>query len=296
MMPAYLLSMPMIAIYFIAAVFLFIASISDIKTREVPDWLNYGSVGAGIGINLIFSLIYSDYSFIINSLIGLAAFFILAYILFYTGQWGGGDSKALMGIGALLGLNYKTGSLPISIVFLISTLVIGAFYGMAWTMYLALRKKEEFMKELRHLLSQKNIRRAKIAMLIAAVLAFAANFLPINALYKMMIVGITLAFYLTFYVWLFTKAVEKACMQKYVNPGQLTEGDWIVDDVVVGGKRICGPKDLGIEKKQIALLVKYYKAGKIKKVLIKEGIPFVPSFLVGFLAALVFGNIVNYLI
>lgn len=201
-----------------------------------------------------------------------------------------------MGIGALLGLNYKTGSLPISIVFLISTLVIGAFYGMAWTMYLALRKKEEFMKELRHLLSQKNIRRAKIAMLIAAVLAFAANFLPINALYKMMIVGITLAFYLTFYVWLFTKAVEKACMQKYVNPGQLTEGDWIVDDVVVGGKRICGPKDLGIEKKQIALLVKYYKAGKIKKVLIKEGIPFVPSFLVGFLAALVFGNIVNYLI
>jgi len=72
-------------------------------------------------------------------------------------------------------------------------------------------------------------------------------------------------------------------MLKYVEPKELTEGDWIAKDIKVKGEYITGPKDLGIEKKQINKLIKFYKLGKIKKVLIKEGIPFVPSFLLAFI-------------
>ena len=38
-------------------------------------------------------------------------------------------------------------------------------------------------------------------------------------------------------------------------------------------------------------LINYYKKGMIKKVLIKVGIPFVPSFLVAYIITLFFGNV-----
>ena len=62
-------------------------------------------------------------------------------------------------------------------------------------------------------------------------------------------------------------------------------------DIVVNKKYITGPKDLGIEKKQLKKLINYYKKGKIKRVLIKIGIPFVPSFLIAYLITLWIGNV-----
>ncbi len=85
-------------------------------------------------------------------------------------------------------------------------------------------------------------------------------------------------------------------MFRYVKPMELTEGDWIAKDVKVNGKRICGPKDLGIEKKQIRKLVGFYRKGKVKRILIKVGIPFVPSFLVSFLISVLFGNMVLWFV
>jgi len=97
---------------------------------------------------------------------------------------------------------------------------------------------------------------------------------------------------LTFYLWIIIKAVENSCMLKYVKPEQLTEGDWIAKDVKIGGKYITGPKDLGIEKKKIKILIDLYKKRKVKKILIKEGIPFVPSFFIAYIITLIFGNLV----
>src|SRR3989344_3937659 len=101
----YITGLPSIISFCLAFIVLFIGSITDLKTREVPDWLNYGLIISGIGLNLLFSAIYSNPSFIINSIIGLAIFFGIAYIMFYAGQWGGGDSKMLMGLGAMIGID-----------------------------------------------------------------------------------------------------------------------------------------------------------------------------------------------
>jgi hypothetical protein len=92
---------------------------------------------------------------------------------------------------------------------------------------------------------------------------------------------------LIFYLWIFIKIIEKVCMLKYVTPDKLTEGDWIVKEIRVNGQYITGPKDLGIEKKQIEKLKKL----KVRRVLIKEGIPFVPSFLIAFFVSVSFGNV-----
>ena len=85
-------------------------------------------------------------------------------------------------------------------------------------------------------------------------------------------------------------------MYKLVEPSRLTEGDWIAKNVLYKGKVITGPKDLGIAKKQIALLKKLYRENKVKKILVKEGIPFVPSFFLGWITTLVIGNILNFIV
>ena len=82
-------------------------------------------------------------------------------------------------------------------------------------------------------------------------------------------------------------------MLKYVKPQQLTEGDWIAKDVNINGKYLTGPRDLGIEKRKIRKLIELYKMGKVKKILIKEGIPFVPSFFVAYVITLLYGNLVT---
>ena len=89
---------------------LLIGSYTDIKKREVPDWLNYSLIFSGLGLRLMYSLATFDYSYLAFGLFGLAVMLIFALFMFYTGQWGGGDSKMLMGLGALIGLRLDINS------------------------------------------------------------------------------------------------------------------------------------------------------------------------------------------
>jgi len=278
-------------IYIVSFVALLISSITDLKTREVPDWLNYGLVISGVGLSLLFSVVHSNPSFIINSIVGLSIFFGIAYIMFYTGQWGGGDSKILMGLGAMIGIDvgFKTSQFLFG--FFINALFVGAIYGLLWSIFLVLKNKRKFLNEFKAILSKNVIAKTKKIIAVTLILLFIPIFFI--KLYHIKILILSLAFLIltTFYLWIFVKAVEKSSMHKLVEPSKLTEGDWIVDDIFIGKQYICGPKDLGISKKQIKKLIELYKQRKVKKILIKEGIPFVPSFLVAFIVTLVFGNL-----
>ncbi len=94
------------------------------------------------------------------------------------------------------------------------------------------------------------------------------------------------------YLIILVRTVEKVSMIKMIEPEKLTEGDWIAKEIKIQGKYITGPKDLGIEKKQINKLIALYKKKKVSKVLIKEGIPFVPSFFIAYIVTLIFGNFI----
>jgi Flp pilus assembly protein protease CpaA len=87
----------------IALIALVVASITDLKTREVPDYISYGLMFTAFAISLIYSIINLEYSYILQSLMGFIIGLIIAYSMFYLGQWGGGDSKLIMGLGAILG-------------------------------------------------------------------------------------------------------------------------------------------------------------------------------------------------
>src|SRR3990172_8542318 len=120
-------------IIIIASLFvLAVASYVDLRILEVPDWLNYAGIAAGIGIHLIFSLQQWSWWPIASSGIGLAIAFALACLMFYTGQWGGGDAKLLMAMGALVG--FEADKFSFGANFLINLVFIGGAWGMIWSM------------------------------------------------------------------------------------------------------------------------------------------------------------------
>jgi Flp pilus assembly protein protease CpaA len=283
-------------IIYISLIALLIGTFTDFKIREVPDWLSFFCMFAGVGIALINTIIQNQWSFIINSLAGLGFAVALGFLMYYTGQWGGGDSKLLMGLGALIGLevyNFKTYSILNSflISFLVNILLVGAVYGIVWVLILAIKNRKKIikrLKEIRHSNKFTKLRWVFFTFLIIIILMMI--FLP-NTLIKFYFIGIILFAFLLSYAWLFIKAVEDLAMVKEVDVSKLTEGDWIYKDVKINGKKICGPKDLGISKKQIKTLIDLKKKNKIKTVIIKEGIPFIPSFFIAFILTYFFGNI-----
>ena len=287
---------PSVISYSLAFVVLLIGSATDLKTREVPDWVNYGLIMSGIGLNLLFSAIYSDSNYILNSIVGLAIFFGIAYIMFYAGQWGGGDSKMLMGLGAIIGIDvgFKTPQFLAN--FFINALFIGAVYGLLWSFFLVFKNRKKFWNEFKKILSQKDVIKSK-KIVLAALALLLVIFLAVKIYYiKILVLSLMLLVLTAFYMWAFVRAIEKSSMHKLVEPSRLTEGDWIVKDVFVNGKYVTGPKELGISKNQIRRLVQFYRQKKIKKILIKEGIPFVPSFLIAFITTFIFGSPLMWLV
>ncbi len=262
----------------------------DVKTREVPDWLNFSLIAVGLGFRLIYSFAAFDWSYIIEGLAGFGAFFLFALVMFYTGQWGGGDAKMLMGFGALLGIRPELAYF--SIAFIVNTFIIGAFYGLFASSFLALRNKAAFVNELKKLREQKKVSRNRKIMLSATALLLLGIFLTDDITLKMLLAALIFLSVISFYLSIFVVAVEKSCMLKEVRPEKLTEGDWIAENVFVGKKLIASPKDLGVSKKQISLLKKLHSQRKIKTVLIKEGLPFTPSFLIAFLITYFAGNLI----
>ncbi len=269
-------------------------SLTDIRKHEVPDWLNYGLLAFGIGANALLSLAFWDWTYLAYSLLGLLVFFAIAFFMFYAGQWGGGDSKMLLALGAVFGLPFSLSAPFIDLrSFLVSfwfnLLLAGVVYALFWSVFIAVKNRKKFLKEAR--LGLRSNVRARRAVLVFSVLSFAASLLVSGYVARMLLAAAGLLVFISVYLSAFSKAVERAGMLRLVAPSELTEGDWIAKDVVVGGRRITGPKDLGIAKRQIAQLRRLYSQGKVRKIMIKVGIPFVPSFLMAFVATLAYGNV-----
>lgn len=261
---------------------------TDLKWREVPDWLNYAAIAAGIGTRFFAFLATFDYSWLIEGAIGMALAFGIAWVMFHAGQWGGGDAKMLIALGAILGVSWSLDAGGGA--FFINLLVAGAIYGILWTFVTALRHRHACGRELKVLHRNKAVRMARaIAITMAAILALVALLMPSDLRLPLLILAIVIPTLVS--LGIVIKAVEQGCMLKHISVDKLTEGDWIVKDVKIGGKRITGPADLGISLRQIHELKKLAAKGKIKNVLIKEGMPFVPSFTFAFILYVLMGNV-----
>jgi hypothetical protein len=274
----------------VAFLVLLIASITDLKNREVPDYVSYALVFIAFAISLLNTLIEWDYAYIAQSIMGFAVGLIIAYLMFYLGQWGGGDSKLLMGIGAVIGFNI----FPLFgennywlLIFIGNIVLFGAVYGLVWSIFLAIKHRRTFVKGFGFWVRKREIMIARRVMFALIALLFLVALVFVAREYQLPILLFIVMLYMMFYIWILVKTIEETCMIKDVPVSKLTEGDWIYKDVYVGKKFMTGPKDLGISREQIELLKRYAAKGKIRTVKIKEGIPFIPAFLLAYVATIV---------
>lgn len=271
----------------VALFVLIVASYVDLRILEVPDWVNYAGIAAGLGIHLILSLQQWSWWPIASSAIGFGIAFAIACLMFYTGQWGGGDAKLLMAMGAIIGFESEKFGFGSS--FLINLIFIGGAWGIVWSSSLAIRNWKIFWKTFRALSHKRPYSRMRIISMVITLLLVIVAVVLIQ--YQLQLIAIALVVYFTCYSIIFVKSVEMSCMHKWVEPDKLTEGDWLVKPVKIG-KTVIAPPRLGLEKKQVELLQKLYKQKKIDKILVRYGIPFAPAFLFAFIATLALGNII----
>jgi Flp pilus assembly protein protease CpaA len=257
-------------LFLLGLVWIIFASIQDLKTSEISNWLNYSLIIFALGFRLFVSLFGGDWSWFIQGAIGLGIFFVLSNILYYGKMFAGGDAKLMMALGVVLPI-YSTFSanLEIYILFLLIFLVSGFVYGFLGSLYFGFKNfnnlKKEFKKQFK-----KNKRILLVITFIACLfLVWSFSFAGFFWF------GVFLIF--ISYLYIFVKSVDEACMIKKVKPNKLMIGDWLYKDVKVGNKKIKATWN-GLTKKDIALLKK-----NKKEVLIRYGIRFAPVFLIAYL-------------
>lgn len=285
---------------------LVLGSYLDFRTREVPDIVNYGLLVTGLGIALLASIVFWDGSYLFASLFGFLFCFLFACLMFYTGQWGGGDAKMLMALGALLGLPFSQvrslffldfsflsfpsllKQLPFLLSFLFFVFFLGGIYGLVWLIVLIVQHWQHFKEQFFSRLGNPKNKHIRNIMLIVVGILLLSSFFLSDILYRLLFFVIGIFLFFLYYSSLVIRAVEQVAFVKELPVAKVTEGDWVAADVVVEGRTIVRKRDLGISPEQLQELRALAKKGKIKIVHVKYGIPFVPSFLLAFVVAVVF--------
>lgn len=254
----------------LAIVFIIAAIIQDLKTREIANWISFSLIIFALGFRFFYSLFENQWGFLWQGLLGLAIFFLLGNIFYYSKIFAGGDAKLIIALGTIL--PYSTNffiNLSGYITFILIFLGVGFFYTILSSAYFCIKNFKNFKKEFSKQF-QKN-KRAMIFVITASILFLLLGFW--NVLFALF--GI-IPFFIS-YLYLYSKAVDEACMVKIIPAKNLREGDWLYENVKIGKKMIKAKWD-GLTKQEILQIKKKYKQIKIR-----QGVPFSPVFLISFL-------------
>lgn len=255
-------------LYGLALIWIVIAVFQDLRTREISNWLNFSLIVFALGYRGFYSILNNDISFFLLGFVGVLLFTALAYLLYYGRAFAGGDAKLLMGIGGILPFQNAYDYLILGFGFTLLLFGIGAVYSLLYTLILVNRDRKEFVKEFRKEIMKYRtyLTVALIAGAIGFVILFSSSYLY-GLLFLVLLIILPL-------LLVYTRVVEKCYMIKLIDASKLTEGDWLVEDVKLRNN-VIRKSVHGLTMKEIELLRKMKK-----RVLIKEGIPFSPAFLI----------------
>lgn len=243
----------------------FIASIQDLRKREVDNYINFFLLVSGAVFLIFYSIFSWNYWVLVFAAASFAIMFILGNAFYYGRVFAGGDSKLMIAMFSLfVAASLKETILNIGF-FILFLMIAGSIYGIFYSGYLVSRNfksfKNEAWKEMRNGLF-------KSFMFLGLFLALSSYFYPFL---------LVMAIFCWIFLFLFIsgKAIEKTCLINKIPASKAREGDWIVYPVKIGSRTIK-PDWEGLTKKDLVLLKKF--KGKIT---VKDGLPFVPAFFIG---------------
>lgn len=257
----------------LAVIWIIGAVLQDLRRREVDNIWNFSLIAIAIVYRASVSVFNGNYWFILNGIIGLGIFFIIGNIFYYSRMFAGGDAKLLMALGTILPLSYNwIINFKIFGLFILLFLIFGSFYSLIYAIVLMFvnftRFKKEFIKQFKSY--KKMFFISLIFVGVWVVLMVALDFMIFSW------IGLVILLFPVLFV--FAKSVEETCLVKEVNYDKVTFGDWLYKSIKIRGKIIKADWE-GLSEKELKLI----QANK-KKVWIKYGIPFTPSFLLGLIA------------
>jgi Flp pilus assembly protein protease CpaA len=264
----------------IGVIWLIIASVMDIKNREVKNWVGFSLITFALAYRLIFSIVIWNFWFFIEGAFGLIIFFILAYVFYYARVFAGGDAKIFIALGTILpfSLSYVD-NIMIFVAFILFLLFVGAIYGLLFSFVIVLSNYAGFKREFSKQLSKN--KNALWTFIATATVLFMIILLFTETLFLLFPV-ILILFPL---LYIYAKSIEESCMMKYIDVKQLTVGDWLVGSIKVKS-RVIKTNFEGLSEEDLKFMQKNYN----KKVLVKQGIPFIPVFLIAFILLIILFN------
>lgn len=282
----------------VVVVWLVFATLTDIKKREVPNWLSFSLIAIAFVIRALTSILTGQTHYFTYAIIAFILFFLLANLLYYIKFFGGGDAKLLMALAVVFATapsfvpilsvpaysSLQLTNEPFLLSYLINSFTIGAIYSLAFIAFFVIKDKKNFLREFKKI--NKENKSLRIYFLLAAAAFLILTFFTDSPIFVALFL-ISLVFP---YIFIIAKATEKVSMIRSVSPRELTEGDWLIQKIKIKNTLIK-PSAHGLDAKDIALLKK-----SNKKVLIKYGIPFVPVFLIALICTLLFGDLLILLV
>lgn len=253
-----------------------VATLQDLKRREVDNWLNLILVLISLSYIFYKALHENPQTIILTGFI-IAIMFILMNIFYHGRIFGGGDAKLLFSMSAFfVGAEFIESAANLGI-FILFLMISGSIYGTIYSLIKYIKNRKEVNKEFK-----RGIKKHKKAVLSVLILG-GISFVLSNSLIFKILSSLILLFP---FLYIFAKELENISMIKIIRGKDLREGDWLANKEKIG-KRIISYRWDGLSKEEVKLL------SKKKKVKIKEGLPFVPAFLIAFIAYALLRNFFN---
>jgi Flp pilus assembly protein protease CpaA len=256
-----------------------VASLQDLKRREVDNWLNLFLLLASFSFIFFQAIFSKDATIIFQAGFALVTLFIFMNMFYYGRVFAGGDAKLLFAMTVFfIGATFVATLVNMGI-FLLFLMLAGSIYGIIYSVVLYIKDFEKVNKKIKEGFSVLWVR----CLIVLGVILFVFSY--VNWWYPHLFFGLGWGMpFLLFAIfalvlpllYVFAKGLENASMMRTISGKELREGDWLVNDIRVGRKTIKADWD-GVSLEDIKLLKNK------KKVKIKEGLPFVPAFLIAFL-------------
>ncbi len=229
--------------------FLLLVSFLDLLTKETPYFISFPFLIVGFFSNVVLFFFYPSFFLIINIILA----FLISYLKYKFGLWGGGDFLMFLGMSFYLNLTFPY--LKFNILYFLFALYLSTlFYNIIYVFFIYF-KKNLFSKY----------------ELIFIFLLFAFWF--INKFFFF--------FIFLFWILIMIHKLDLLYFTKKVSINNLKEEDWIAYKIYREKEIVLDPKKCreGVDEETIQKL----KQLKVEVVYVKEGIPYLPAFFLAYL-------------
>lgn len=274
-----------------------IAAAWDLRTTEIPDEIPYAMTAVALLFYGVQSFLAGSYWSITNSIMVGSALFGFGFVMYYFGQWGGGDAKLLAAIGFLLptasAVPVASGTalgliFPFPVSYLFNVFFVGAVYMLVYAAYLALRNRKiisEFKRDVKASASMLLVFAGALLLLSLGMNLLLYSHFQIQPQISPIFfnsLSITIGTLGIFLIWRFARVVENVGLKKRIPVSKLRVGDVLLSSKLWEG----------ITEKE---LKRIKRSGK-RYVRIKEGVRFGLAFPLALLFTIYFGDTILFLI